>query len=213
MALLGPLNTPFSLFGPLHLWQLAWRLKRLATFIPLTREGWKIGMYDDGLSREWPQVLTAAKPQYSLIDDPSNSLNFGYGGYWGWEQTGGLIEMANNVKPYFQSLEKPSFLSFEHPLKPLYSLFTPYPRPPHFPVLEKPIAAVLDKLDPSANFPRRYRPSPPNASGPKVRSHNWDPLLEFEKSLPDLGPLHGSSSRPGLAIRRMRGTNLGPESV
>jgi hypothetical protein len=170
-------------------------------------------MYDDGLSREWPQVLTAAKPQYSLIDDPSNSLNFGYGGYWGWEQTGGLIEMANNVKPYFQSLEKPSFLSFEHPLKPLYSLFTPYPRPPHFPVLEKPIAAVLDKLDPSANFPRRYRPSPPNASGPKVRSHNWDPLLEFEKSLPDLGPLHGSSSRPGLAIRRMRGTNLGPESV
>lgn len=170
-------------------------------------------MYQDALSREWPQVLTATRPQYSLIDDPSNSLNFGYGGYWGWEQTGGLVEMANNIKPYFQSLEKPSPFSFEHPLKPLYSFFTPYPRSPHFPVLEKPIAAILDKLDPLASFPRRYRPSSPKANVPRARSRHWDPFLEFEKSLPDLGPFHGSSSKPDSTLRRTLGTNPWPESA
>ena len=109
--------------------------------------------------------------------------------------------MTNNIKPYFQTLEKPSWPNFEHPLKPLYAFVKPYPRAPRGPVLERPITAILDKLNPSGSFSLRLGQSPINGNTATTAPHSWDLFLEFEKTLKDLGPLHGSSSGPA-ALRQ-----------
>jgi hypothetical protein len=85
-------------------------------------------------------------PSMGIAESGSADTNYGFGGYWGFDQTQGLIGKLNNIKPYAQSLETPAFFSYPDAVPPLYRILHPHPTAPTTPNLEGPMYDLLDKF-------------------------------------------------------------------
>jgi hypothetical protein len=91
------------------------------------------------------------EPSMGVMNNGASDLNYGFGGYWGFDQTSNLIGKFNNVRPYLQTLEAPNFYNYPDHLPAFYRAVYPHPTAPLVPPLEKPINVFFDKIFPRTN--------------------------------------------------------------
>jgi hypothetical protein len=90
-------------------------------------------------------------PSESIVNNGASDLNYGFGGYWGFDQTNNLVGKLNNLRPYLQTLETPNIYNYPDHLPAFYRIVYPHPSAPLVPPLEKPANVFLDKVFPRTN--------------------------------------------------------------
>jgi hypothetical protein len=90
-------------------------------------------------------------PSESIVNNGASDLNYGFGGYWGFDQTYNLIGKLNNIRPYLQTLETPNIYNYPDSLPAFYRIVYPHPTAPLSPPLEKPLNVLFDKVFPRTN--------------------------------------------------------------
>jgi hypothetical protein len=137
----------------------AYRLLRVIKFSASPSFLWgsykHIGATDEAMAEAWDSALNA-NPALGTAEGGSSDLNYGWGGYWGSDQTENLVGRLNNIRPYFQSLESPNAFSYPFRMPPLYRIAHPHPTGPITPPLERPLSEFLDGILPRTNM--RFEP-------------------------------------------------------
>lgn len=90
-------------------------------------------------------------PSASIVNNGASDLNYGFGGYWGFDQTHNLVGKLNNIRPYLQTLEAPNIYNYPDHLPAFYRAVYPHPSAPLAPPLEKPVNVLFDKIFPRTN--------------------------------------------------------------
>lgn len=106
---------------------------------------------DEAISEAYEFTLNS-NPALGITENGASNLNYGWGGYWGSDQTENFIGRTNNIRPYFQSLESPNVFSYPFQTPPLYRVAYPHPTAPITPPLDRPLSKFLDGVFPRTNM-------------------------------------------------------------